>query len=625
MSGYRSSDHGGGGGYRSYYSRPQTLADHYERHAEELAQRRSNARLSLEEDDEEYYRQRGPSATSSASASAPSNNGLAIGRYYDDQEEEGAAVGGVSASSSSLLAGSKSSRAYSSGAPPAPPDEVGNLLKTLDFDPSLRKLVTGLYGNPRLSAPPPKPSVLKPFVPEEHSWERPMHSGTAEDPREQTINRAAQALLEASRPPAVPVRDYHVPAIETIAHRKPAWKIEEEQKEMAQEIKTQPAPLKKGYNAETEKKKLQAIFTFKGGAALPDSALPEALPGNIPLHLITGKKGSAGSKRGGTAVSRSKEEIVAALGLPPSEARLLLVATQDELTLVAEAQATLREVKESIVDLKRHLSELSSIGAVDGGYLRGVEGDLSDKVREMGRINTLVADVRERLIERAEAQEKAENAAAAKAKKVAAAPIASRGGAAASNTRGAAGAAARGRGGYDDEDDGVDIDNDALDSHLERHFSKREGSNSRPASGSSGVYAQQHQAPRGGNAMTVSASAPSFAPSSSSSSGYGGGSNSRKPPTGPSSSSANSGGRGRGVTGGVTAASTSAPSGPVGVSMSRVGGGRDGISGGGVVVAGPEGKARMTVLGGGGAGPGPRTRISPSPLRMPSATAHNRR
>lgn len=662
MSGYRydlSSDYGGGGGgggYRSYYSRPQTLADHYERHAEERAaqQRASQMRreLCIEEEDDDYYQRTAPSVESGrergSGAGQSTNNGLAIGNWAPEEE-----TGPADGQKQRFGAASKSSRSYTSGAPPAPPDEIGHLLKHLDFDPSLRGLVTGLYGRPRYDAVPQPKLSSKPFVPEEHSWERPMHSTTAEDPREQTINRAAQALLEASRPPPVPIKDTHVPAIETIAHRKPAWKIEEELKEMADEIQNQPAPLKKGYNPETEKKKLQVMFTFKGGKALPDSALPEAVPGQVPLHLITGKRaGGGGSSAGGRrgAGPRSKEDIVAALGLPASEAKLLMVATQDELTLVAEAQATLREVKESIVDLKRHLSELSSIGAVDGGYLRGVEGDLADKTREMTRINHLVADVRTRLIERAEAHDKHEKAMAAKAA-AAAGSSGSRGGGAAAGGK----AAGAGRGPtrnlyqqqnqYDDGDGaGPVAGSDALDSHLERHYfnSRPDSGYSRPGSGASSSYPSNPSAGAVGGGgrqqqqqqqMSSSRGAAASAGASAGRTSAGG---SSKPPI-PTAAAATSAGGGRGR-GSAAVGMVEPPSfsGPVGVSMSRVGGsgpeGRaGGVGGGGVVVAGPEGRARMTVVGGstatgggrsggasgGAAGGGPRTRISPSPLRMP--------
>ena len=45
-------------------------------------------------------------------------------------------------------------------------------------------------------------------------------------------------------------------------------------------------PLTKGRNTEAEKYKLQKIFELKGGDALPQSALPAAVSGHLPLSLL---------------------------------------------------------------------------------------------------------------------------------------------------------------------------------------------------------------------------------------------------------------------------------------------------------------------------------------------------
>lgn len=481
---------------------------------------------------------------------------------------------------------------------------IADLLRRVGYDSDIGRMMTSVYGRPKFSAVPAPRLAAKPWKPEEHAWQRPMQSGeTAVDPREQTINRAAQALLEASRPPAVPVREVHVPAIDTIVHRKPASRIAAEAEAAAAAAERAQPPLKRGYNPEVEKRKLQALFTFKGGRALPDSGMPAALEGNLPLHLITGKGGPGAGSR--SAAPRTTAEIVAAMGLPASEAALLNAASPEELQLVAEAHSTLRALKEGIGDLRRHLAEVAAMGAADAGYLRRVEAELVDKQREMGRISSMIGDVRGRLAQRvsrsAVASASGPASASGSSSATVAAGRAARGGVDAASgrmggdgsTRGVGGVPAVSGAGGAAHSSGYDgSEADALDSHLHR----QRGVSARSDDGTPG---QQRSVPGG----AVSRAAPA---------GRGGSAASARPPlpSGPAGRSEPRAGAASAAPG--LAAPASGRRRPADVAVAGGEAVSFGVVGGGVPPRGRVPPAQPTST---------RTRISPSPLRADAETA----
>jgi len=54
------------------------------------------------------------------------------------------------------------------------------------------------------------------------------------------------------------------------------------------------APLRKPISTETEKRRLQAINTLKGGKGLPDELTMPSIEGNIPLHLVSSTRARGG-------------------------------------------------------------------------------------------------------------------------------------------------------------------------------------------------------------------------------------------------------------------------------------------------------------------------------------------
>lgn len=177
--------------------------------------------------------------------------------------------------------------------------DPAKLAAIFDEDTSVSKMLQQLYGKPKYRMPE---LALK---------TRPMNGAQptmvglharpgASDPRHTTVNRSAIAESEANKPPAVTVREVHVAPIEAKKGRIRT------QGAIAQRLAAEEAgadiacvPIRPGRNTEMEKRKLELTFALKGGLALPEAALSEALPGPLPMHLVTGKPGPGGRARAG--------------------------------------------------------------------------------------------------------------------------------------------------------------------------------------------------------------------------------------------------------------------------------------------------------------------------------------
>ena len=78
-----------------------------------------------------------------------------------------------------------------------------------------------------------------------------------------------------------------------------------------------PAP-KKALSTDTEKRRLQAQFQYKGGNALPKAASHGAIQGHVPMHLITGhdptKRGMAAQRASRAQAKRNREKCAGPRG-----------------------------------------------------------------------------------------------------------------------------------------------------------------------------------------------------------------------------------------------------------------------------------------------------------------------
>jgi len=139
----------------------------------------------------------------------------------------------------------------------------------------LRKLYTRTHNKPLSSYPKFKTNSTKPS----HSkWFNGMS-----DSRKQTERRDREKSV------MIPKRTLNykpAPAIFGIDRRRSENSI----KENTELIEEEPRPLpRKAISTEMEKRRLAMTFQFKGGNILPEAGTMAAMPGLVPLSIITGK------------------------------------------------------------------------------------------------------------------------------------------------------------------------------------------------------------------------------------------------------------------------------------------------------------------------------------------------
>lgn len=287
--------------------------------------------------------------------------------------------------------------------PPSAPSSAGmeHLATLVGFESEAARMLRQLYGRPKPVSAPPKPRLAAWSAP--GKWERPMHAAeTARDPRDDRIDHEAQDVIDATKPPAVIVREVHVAPVEMLKGRRSAAQIATDRARAAETEDISAPPMKRGYNTEQEKRKLQAYFAMKGGKALPDSGMPEGLEGHIPMQLITGKRApSAAAARRSTPMDAGG--IASAFGMNSSEARLLSVATPDELAMMAECSSSLRDLSQSIVETRAFASELSGLGAMSAERHASLDSEIVYKQSEIASIKRTIVDIRHAIAARAAA------------------------------------------------------------------------------------------------------------------------------------------------------------------------------------------------------------------------------
>lgn len=171
-------------------------------------------------------------------------------------------------------------------------------------DSSVGKMLQQLYGKPKYKLPELSLKT-RPMAGPQPNMVAVNAKPSAVDPRAKTINRTAIAEVEANKPPAVIVKEKHVAPIE-LRHGSIRSKslIDRRLQESERTGDLPQIPIRPGRNAEMEKRKLELTFALKGGHALPEAGLPEALVGPVPMQLLTGKPGpgaSASARRGSTS------------------------------------------------------------------------------------------------------------------------------------------------------------------------------------------------------------------------------------------------------------------------------------------------------------------------------------
>jgi hypothetical protein len=276
--------------------------------------------------------------------------------------------------------------------------DKAHLSNVFGHDTEAGRMLAKLYGRPK-AAPAPRPTRLRPM--EGPQPDVLVSRPGVVDPRARTLDRAAIAEVDATKPSPVVVREVHVPEIDKIKGVIRSQRGIAEFEAARASTDVQQPPLKRGYNTDAEKKKIQAIFQLKGGRALPSAGLPEAIEGEIPLHLLQGRP---------APLSRKQAEAAAAAAVRRANSSPLL----DEL------ERTFDAVKAGIEDSVSFIKEMRALRQATQQHEADHARTLADKTRELQRINEQITRERKRIAAAREEGKAAEARAAARREEAAA-------------------------------------------------------------------------------------------------------------------------------------------------------------------------------------------------------------
>jgi hypothetical protein len=146
------------------------------------------------------------------------------------------------------------------------------------------------------------------------------------------------------------------------------------------------APMSKPISTDTEKRRLQAINTLKGGKALPEELTMPSIRGEIPLSMVASKPRPAGSRQLGSQGAGSPVRAPDSRELREMNAMFneIMVEMQQEEALLRRAQLDAESRDERVAE------QGASVVQVAMGRIR-------DKVADMQKLDRLIRTEKGRL------------------------------------------------------------------------------------------------------------------------------------------------------------------------------------------------------------------------------------
>lgn len=156
--------------------------------------------------------------------------------------------------------------------------------------------------------------------------------------------------------------------------------IDKIEKEAALRGDIRCAHIRPGRNLEMEKRKLELTFALKGGHALPEAGLPEALPGPLPMHLVTGRMGP-----GAASTSRAAREAAGA-GVGAG-------AASGSSGYLAQLKAAYDDASKGLDEARAYWDEVKSL---QGGRLKAEQAReaAGEEEHRLGHMRQLLAEMR---------------------------------------------------------------------------------------------------------------------------------------------------------------------------------------------------------------------------------------
>ena len=224
---------------------------------------------------------------------------------------------------------------------------------------------------------PARPSKSKPMVGPQPPMQGLNSRPEAANPRERKFDREAVAAAEASRPVVghgAPLpKTFAIDSIKGIIRSK----AQVDAFEAAHASVDRPQmPIKKGYNTEAEKRRLQAPFQFKGGKAVPDAASYAPIEGQIPMHLM-----------GAASAPLPKTGRLAAMAMGAS-------SNNPIRKLIKELESTFDAVQKGLQESVEFIAELRALNACTSRHEKEHSEELQRRTRQLQEIQNKIKELR---------------------------------------------------------------------------------------------------------------------------------------------------------------------------------------------------------------------------------------
>jgi len=260
-----------------------------------------------------------------------------------------------------------------------PAETYKRSIQQFGHDTEAGRMLARLYGKGTATVSmPSRPSKTKPMLGPQPPMQGLNAKPEAVNPRERRIDRDAVAASEASRPVvghgAPQPKTFAIDTIKGIIRSK----AQVDAFEAAHASVDRPQmPLKKGYNTEAEKRRLQATFQFKGGKAVPDAASYAPIEGQIPMHLM-----------GNANAPLPKTGRLAAMAMGES--------TNNPIKkLIKELESTFDAVQCGLQESVEFIQELRALNACTARHEKEHAEELQRRTKQLQEIQNKIKDLRE--------------------------------------------------------------------------------------------------------------------------------------------------------------------------------------------------------------------------------------
>jgi len=284
-----------------------------------------------------------------------------------------------------------------------PAETFRNVAALMGHDTEAGRMLARLYARQATVSAPPRASKSRPLEGPQPPMQGLNARGGAADPRERRFDRAAVAAHDGAKPApglAAPAPRVHaIDRIKGISRSKA--QIDAFEAAHAPVDKAMP-PLRKGYDGEAEKRRLQQTFALKGGKAVPDAASYEPIEGAIPLHLVAGATaanarrmrgggddddvgssgggGAFGGGAGGAALQRARGRGSAA-----------------DSSMLGELERTFAEVQRGLEESVETMKELRALRAATARHEAEHRDELARRTRQLEQLDARIRAERTRL------------------------------------------------------------------------------------------------------------------------------------------------------------------------------------------------------------------------------------